>query len=283
MKDLYQVAGVSKQALHQSVKATIKRQLQQHKIFEAAKAIRKEHPAAGCRKMALDLRSKGWSRDKIEQLLLRAGYRVYHKPNYLKTTHRQHRYHCANLIEGLELNGINQVIQTDITYYRVAGRFYYLTFIIDVYSKVIGGYSVNRTLHADGNIKALKMFIARRGHLGLSKMIHHSDKGSQYIDAEYVNLIKENNITMSMSDQAWQNAYSERINRTIKEEYLDGWRIKSYAQLKIAVQRAVTHYNSKRRHQNLQWESPFTFEKNVQLLKQKNRPIITIYKQEVSK
>ena len=96
--------------------------------------------------MALDLRSKGWGRDKTEQFLLQSGYRINYPPNYKRTTYAQHHLHYPNLIEGLELNNINQLVQTDITYYRVGERFYYLVFLIDVYSRRIVGYALNKTL-----------------------------------------------------------------------------------------------------------------------------------------
>lgn len=228
MKDVYKVAGITKQALHQHRVRKLQRGAKAYKFFEQADKIRQEHPKAGCRKMALDLRVKGWGRDKTEHLLLQNGYRVYYPPNYTRTTYAQHHLYYPNLIEGLELNDINQVIQTDITYYRVKDKFYYLVFLIDVYSRRIVGYAVNKTMEAEGNIKALRMLFKTRAGCSLKEMIHHSDRGSQYIDNEYRKLLTDKDIKISMCTEAWQNAYTERINRTLKEEYLDGWDIKDY-------------------------------------------------------
>lgn len=229
--------------------------------------------------MALDLSCKGWGRDKTEQLLLQNGYRVFYRPNYIRTTYAQYRLHYPNLIEGLELNNINQVIQTDITYYRIKEKFYYLVFLIDVYSRRIVGYAANSTMQAEGNIKALQMLFKTRGEGSLKSMIHHSDRGSQYTDSQYRQLLDDRGIKISMCKEAWQNAYTERINRTIKEEYLDGWEINSYASLNQCVAKAIRHYNTKRRHQSLKWKTPCQYESEIKGLPNDQKPKMQLYKQ----
>jgi putative transposase len=272
------VSGITKQALHQHKIRALGRANVAGEFFKQADKIRQEHPRAGCRKMALDIRCRGWGRDKTEQLLLQNGYRVYYPPNYTRTTYAQHDLYYRDLIEGLELTGINQAVQTDITYYRVKEKFYYLVFLIDVYSRRIVGYSVNKTLKAEGNMKALQMLFRTRDKCSFDGMIHHSDRGSQYIDKEYSKLLKDKNIYPSMCTEAWKNAYSERINRTIKEEYLDGWQIDTYRTLKRSVERAVKHYNNKRRHQSLGWQSPIQYERTVEKMPESMRPKMKIYK-----
>src|SRR5262245_10642528 len=122
MTDVYEVAGISKQSLHQHRIRQHKRWVAEREFFDQADKVRKEHPGVGCRKMALDMICKGWGRDKIEQLLLSSGYRVYHPPSYVRTTDRRRDFYYPNRIEGLELNNINQLVQTDITYYRVKDK-----------------------------------------------------------------------------------------------------------------------------------------------------------------
>lgn len=278
MKQVYEVAGISKQAHHQHRLRELKNTGKTIEFFEQADTIRKEHPKAGCRKMALDMTCSGWGRDKLEQLLLDNGYRVYYPPNYTRTTQSQHELYYPNLIERLELNNINQVVQTDITYYRVKEKFYYIVFIIDVYSRRITGYAVNKTLQAEGNIKALNRMLETRKHHSLAQLIHHSDKGSQYIDKEYLKILTDNDIQISMCNEAWENAYSERINKTIKEEYLDGWDIKSFAELSRFVTKAVKHYNSKRRHRHLNWQTPMQYEWAVQNQQPGERIKMKLYK-----
>ncbi len=228
--------------------------------------------------MAMDMIYKGWGRDKIEQLLLSNGYRISQPPNYIRTTRARHELYYPNLIEGLELNNINQAIQTDITYYKVADKVYYMVFLIDIYSRRITGFAVNKTLEAEGNIKAINRMLATKKNESLIDMIHHSDKGSQYIDKKYLNILQHNKMQISMCSQAWENAYTERINRTIKEEYLNRWDIKDFSSLSRLVKKAVHHYNNKRRHQSLQWQTPVQFEKHVKKLPPNERVKLTLYK-----
>jgi transposase InsO family protein len=277
MKDVYDVAGISKQAAHQYRSRSLQRATIAYQFFEQADKIRKEHPGAGCRTMAKDLRCKGWGRDKIEQLLLSNGYRLQYPVNYVRTTYSQTDVYYPNLIEGLELTEINRVVQTDITYYRAGEKFYYVVFLIDVYSRRIVGYAVNKTLEAEGNIKALRMLLETRKGDDLSKVIHHSDRGSQYIDQQYRQILKDNGISLSMCKAAWENAYSERINRTIKEEYLDKWIIKDFETLSRSVARAVRHYNNKRKHTGLRNKSPVQFEKELENISEAQRPKEKIY------
>lgn len=278
MKDVYVAAGISKQALHQQRIRAAQKAHQANEFFKKADQIRKKHPGAGCRKMAGDMICRGWGRDKIEQLLLDNGYRVYYPPNYTKTTRAQYDLIYPNQIEGLELNNINQVVQTDITYYRVKEKFYYLVFLIDVYSRRIVGFAVNKTLEAEGNIKALSRMLRLRKDDCVAGMIHHSDKGSQYVDMEYLKILKDNNIEISMCQQAWENAYSERINRTIKEEYLDRWEINDFGTLSRCVTKAVMHYNHKRGHRNLEKKTPVQFETDVKNTPADKRPKMRLYK-----
>ena len=277
MKAVYEVVGISKQALHQHRVRLLRKVQESNQFFEQADAIRNEHPQVGCRKMALDMICRGWGRDRIEKFLLSNGYRVYYPPNYTRTTSAQQELYFPNLIKGLELNSINQLVQTDITYYRVENRFYYIVLMIDVYSRRIVGHAASKTLEAQGNIKALIKMMETRKNDSLANMIHHSDRGSQYIDKEYLSILKENEIKISMCREAWENAYSERINRTIKKEYLDGWKIRDYATLSRLLNKAVRHYNQKRRHQSLSWQTPIEFEKNVQNLDLNQRPKLKLY------
>lgn len=249
---------------------------EQQKVIEKANAIRLVHPMIGCRKIGYMLRSNGNGRDKIERLLLANGYRVKYAPNYARTTYSVRQHYYPNLIEGMELTGINQLIQTDISYYWVNGKFYYLTFIIDVYSRRIIGHYTATSLEATANIKALQMAIRTRSN-DLRNVVHHSDRGSQYIDKRYRKLLASHQMRISMCKEAWENAYTERINRTIKEEYLNAWSISSYKELVSYVNKAVKAYNN-RPHSSLQMMSPVDFENHIKMPGNKCLSKMQIYK-----
>jgi putative transposase len=271
--------GVSKQAVHQMLDRDQKSFERKQQFIDKAEAIRDDHPEMGCRKMALILKYPGYGRDKTEALLLSTGFRIVYPPNHTKTTHSVRIHQFSNLIEGLVLRNINKLVQTDITYLWVKERFYYLVFIIDVYSRLIVGYHAGENLEAEANMKALQMMIKRRGKENLKGLIHHSDKGSQYNCKEYLQTLHEHGIKISMCNEAWENAYTERINRTIKYEYLRHRSIEGLKTLKKELTRAINLYNQKRPHWSLPHQmTPANFEDYVKTQRRSACPKMLIYK-----
>ena len=248
-------------------------------FIDKAEALREDHPEMGCRKMALIIRQPGLGRDKTEALLMRAGFRIIYPPNYIKTTHSVRFRQFGNLIEGMILTSINKVVQTDITYLWVKDRFYYLVFIIDVYSRFIIGYHASCGLEAEANRQALRMMIQLRGKENIKGLIHHSDRGSQYNCKEYLKILNEHGIKISMCNEAWENAYTERINRTIKHEYLRHQKIDCLQTLRKEMTRAINLYNKKRPHWSLLKQmTPASFEEYVNKLSKAKKPKMMIYK-----
>jgi len=264
MQSLYQTFAITRQAIHQGSKREEDQLQVSDKLMLQAQGVRKNHPRMGCRKIANRIKVQGHGRDKVETLLLQKGFRIRRKLKHIRTTQSQREMYFPNLIQGLKLNNKNQVVQTDITYYRIGDNHYYITFLLDVYTRFIIGYNVGKTLKATENMKALMMAIRTRTGDNLQGLIHHSDRGSQYINKEYLDLLQHKGIKVSMCNYAWENAYGERINRTIKEEYLEARTIQNFIQLKQEVSRAVRLYNHDRSHNNLHGKmTPVDFEKHI--------------------
>jgi len=244
--------------------------------------LRKVHPRCGLEKMYFALKPNFIGRDNFIDIFMSLGYRVKKIKNYIRTTIPAH-YKYPNLIEGMMVTRPDQVWQTDITYYKVGSEYYYLVFIIDVYTRRIVGYQVSDHMRAEANLKALKMAFKTRG-THLLGLIHHSDRGSQYVDKTYTQTLSGNGIQISMGEKAQDNAFAERVNGTIKNEYLNGWEINNFKELKKAVKRAVEHYNNKRGHKSLGRNiSPNIFENNLLNLNDQKRPKVIIYAEGSSK
>ena len=271
MNDLYSCIGVSKQSVHQYNRRHRLFIDQFNDLLKEADQLREEHPGCGVRKLYQTLQPSFVGRDRFIDVMMNLGYRLKRFKNYKRTT-RSSSYHYPNLIQGLTINSPSHVWQSDITYIPIAGKFYYATFIIDVYSKKIVGYHIADNLRAQANVKALQMALKQHK----APLIHHSDRGTQYISKEYTDLLNENNCRISMAKTAMDNAYAERINRTIKEEYLDYWKPKDFKQLKLFAKKAVKNYNYKRIHNHI-GTNPNEFEKKWSLLDVKQRPEITIF------
>lgn len=272
MNQLYRLLNISKQAVHQQFKRQSAFDMQVEKLIVEAEVIRIDHPGCGVEKMYYTLRPTFIGRDRFIELFMDIGFRVKRPVNKRRTTYAVWNKY-PNLIKGLIVEAPGVVWQSDITYIEVHGVFYYAVFIIDVYTKKIVGYQLSKHMRATANMQALTMAFKENK----APMIHHSDRGSQYIYSDYIKLLKEAKCKISMALSAQDNAYAERINRTIKEEYIDHWHPANYQQLKNQIDKAVNNYNTKRPHDHLNKMNPTEFEnkwKNKQL---KPIPKLTIF------
>jgi transposase InsO family protein len=164
-----------------------------------------------------------------------------------------------NLLVKKVVRRINQVWMSDITYYELGNRFYYLTFIIDAYSRMIVGYSVSRTLLTeDTTLVALAMAVSTRSLK--PGLILHSDGGGQYYCIAFLAETKACRIRNSMCWEAWQNPYAERVNGIIKNEYLVGYAPVDENDLRKKTMKAVRMYNTERPHGSIRDMSPTAFE-----------------------
>lgn len=271
MNDLYKTVGVSKQAVHQRLQRQVNFDNKVVELVKAAERLREKHPGCGVEKMYVSLNPGFIGRDRFIDLFMDLGFRLKRKRNYRRTTYAGKTIY-ANLIKGLLINTRCKVWQSDITYIEAGGRFYYAVFIIDVYTKKIVGYEVSDNMRAGANIKALKKALANHP----APDIHHSDRGSQYGCKVYISLLNSVDCQISMALSAQDNAYAERVNRTIKEEYLNHWKPQSFQQLKKQLQRAVYHYNHHRPHNNIGRLSPVFFEEMIKSELQVN-PVMSIF------
>jgi hypothetical protein len=269
---LYRSVGISKQAVTQyAVRQEAFNRQVSHLIMEADE-LRRAHPGCGVQKMYDTLQPTFIGRDRFIELFMAIGYRIKRVRNGRITT-RSAGFYYDNLIAGLEIRAPDQVWQSDITYIRVGERFYYAVFIIDVYTKEIVGYQVSDHMRSTANMRALRM--ALQGYQ--APKIHHSDRGSQYIYTEYTSLLKSHDTQISMGMIAQENAYAERINGTIKNEFIGYWKPKDYNQLKRQVAKAVNYYNTNRPHNHLCKMTPMKFRDYVMAVELDQRPVETIF------
>ena len=241
-----------------------------------AEELRKAHPGCGVEKMYHILKPDFIGRDRFIEVFMALGFRLRKKKNYRRTTIASSIYY-PNLIKGLEISTPGVVWQSDITYIRLLDHYYYAVFILDVFTKKIVGYQVSDHMRATANVRALDMALKENQ----PPEIHHSDRGSQYIYHVYVKTLKELGCNISMGLSAQDNAYVERFNRTIKEEYLGYWKPKNINQLRRCVEKAVTNYNFTRAHESLDYQTPNEFE--IDLKRSVKKKTITIFNNKLNK
>lgn len=266
MNSLYRSIGISKQAFHQQLSRNSIRDQERANLLTVIYQIREDHPTMGCRDMYYKLQVEHLGRDAFESFCKREGLMVERLKNWRRTTDSSGVIRFDNLLEDLQINRVNQVWQSDITYFEVQGKFYYITFIIDAYSRRIVGHSTSRRLFTDQTtLPALQMALKLRMGLNLSGLIFHSDGGGQYYEKGFLKLTGNHNIINSMCEYAWENGKAERINGVIKNNYLIHRNIKSFEDLQKEVDRSVQLYNQEKPHIGLQRMTPVHFENKLSL------------------
>lgn len=262
MNVLFKAIGMSKQSFHQRLNRQMISLEEIGQLLVLVKEIRMDHPRMSSRQMYRLIKPLHIGRDRFEAFCFEHGFKVAVKRSFHRTTNSWGVTRFDNLLLGLELTGINQVWVSDITYYRIGERFYYLTFILDLYSRFIVGHSISEDmLTTSTTIPALKMALKTR--TALTSLILHSDGGGQYYCKEWLNLTSQYLIRSSMCESVYENPHAERINGIIKNDYLVGYGPQDYQQLIKMTTKAVTKYNYEKPHQSVGNISPYQYEMSL--------------------
>lgn len=281
MKAIYFLCGISRQGHMQNLQRSLS-ELDKHLLYiRMIEDVRLEHPGMGLRCMYDLLLPAGIGRDGFICLGLESGYRLKKVVKYTRTTYSIKSNHYFNLLTDRIFNDINQVWSSDITYYYFEGKFYYIVLIMDVYSRRILGYSIADNMRAENNLVALKMTLKTRGIDDYdNSLIHHSDRGTQYASDDYTNALKSKGIEISMCREVYENTHIERLNDTIKNQYLNRWVMKGFKELKCKLSQTIKSYNSTRPHSSLNKMSPIAFEKTLEKIPLNKRRTMKIYTDE---
>ncbi len=273
---LYKAIGCSKQSFHQYLDRQLKELEESGYLEIIIKQIRKKHPTMGLRYMYEMIKPEVMGRDKFIAYCKDLGLMQKQKFKPIRTTDSSGVYRFPNRIADLKIVKVNQVWSSDITYYQIGDEVYFITFIIDNYSRLIVGWSVSEGLRTEETtLKALAMAVKHRRGIDLGGLIFHSDGGGQYYAKIFLKFTEKKGFINSMCEYAYQNGKAERINGVIKNNYLRPWACKSKAELIIKVDQACTNYNNEKPHKELKMLSPLNFEKKCLTLNQQTRPKVT--------
>nr|WP_032924529.1 IS3 family transposase [Leptospira santarosai] len=263
MSMLYSIVGISKQGFHQWLSRYLSIQEEQGYLLGIVREIREDHPKMSVRKIYRMIRPKTIGRDRFESFCFDHGFQVAVSKNYGRTTNSLGVTRFPNLVIGLKISIPNQVWVSDITYFELAGRWCYLTFIIDIYARTIIGFTASKELCAEQtSIPALKMAIRFRKSLNhkITGVIFHSDGGGQYHSKEFLKLTSIHSFKNSTAYDVYENPFAERVNGIIKNEYLIPYGVNSFERLQILLPKAVSLYNDERPHGSLLFDTPSSFE-----------------------
>jgi putative transposase len=218
-------------------------------------------PTYGYRRVTAMPRRAGWAVNgkRVRRVMRELGLAAAPPPRRVRTTDSDHPFpRYPNLVADLAVTSPDQVWVADITYVRVRAGFVYLAVLMDVFTRVIRGWELSRSL--DGSLSRAALGRAlRRGRPG----IHHSDQGVQYAAAAYVERLTAVGAAVSMAavGEPEENGYAERLMRTIKEEEVALTEYRDYPDARRQLGRFLDAvYNRKRIHSALGYLTPAEFE-----------------------
>jgi putative transposase len=221
----------------------------------------------GARRIAKELNDRGetCSRGKARKIMVQMNL-VAIQPRSFKprTTNSRHKlgYSPNLLLEGIELERINQIWVGDITYIPIPNAFAYLAVLMDLYSRKIIGWSLELDMTEPLVIAALNQAIrTRQPAIGL---IHHTDRGGQYAGKKYRKILDRAKMSQSMSraGDCYDNAFMESCFGTIKTE-LEMTVYDSPEKATKEIKEYINYYNAIRRHSAIDYLSPTSFEASL--------------------
>lgn len=269
--------GVSRQANYQYFKNKQTLNLKQELVLQKVNLIREKHHRIGTRKLLELLKpflienNIKMGRDSLFNLLGQNQLLIRKRIRKVNTTYSQHWMRkWPNLIKEKIIRKPNELWVSDITFWKVADKFLYISLITDAYSKKIVGYSLAPTLEQKSTCNALLMAINNNIN-NINGLTHHSDRGVQYCSHDYIKILKRNNINISMTENGdpRENAIAERINGILKHEYLLRYKPKNIKQAQFILQKSILLYNSERPHLSISLLTPEYVHHNKELTNRK--------------
>jgi putative transposase len=243
-------------------------------LRDAIQRIALEWPSYGRPRITAELRRQGWTVNpkRVYRLMREDNLLCVRRRKFVVTTDSGHaRKVYPNLARDMIVTDVDQLWVADITYIRLREEFVYLAVILDACSRRVIGWSLDRTLEDELTLAALRMALAHR--IVQPGLVHHSDRGSQYASGDYTDLLKAQEIVISMSRKGnpWDNAACESFMKTLKYEEVHRNEYRNIAEARASIQGFLEKvYNQRRLHSALGYLPPAEFERNLAALNHKD-------------
>lgn len=224
----------------------------------------------GSRRIVKQLQAEGIAigRFKVRGIMRQEGLVAKTPKRFKLTTDSKHAFPVAENIlnRQFDVDTPNRVWTADISYVWTFEGWLYLAVVMDLYSRQIVGWAMDKRMKTKLVLDALAMAYFQRKPPG--RLLHHSDRGSQYASFEYQKRLKSYGMISSMSRKGncWDNAPTERFFRSLKSERLTGFRFITRQEANTEILDYITYYNSIRLHSSLGYLSPMAFEKEQWLM-----------------
>jgi transposase InsO family protein len=262
------VLGVSKSGYFKWLKRPKSdRQKQHEKLSQDILQTHLEYKQRyGSVKIAKTLNNRGVkvSERTVSRIMTKNNWKSCTVKKYKATTNSKHQHPVSDnvLDRQFKASKPNQSWVTDITYIPTNEGWLYLATVMDLYSRKIVGWAMDKTMTKELVIAALKMAYKRQKPG--KGVIHHSDRGVQYASSEYQKLLKKYDMTSSMSRKGncYDNACIESFHGILKRELVYQTKYKTRQEARKSLFEYIEFfYNSKRIHSTLNYHTPNEFER----------------------
>lgn len=277
--DLCVLTGVSRQGYYKQITKQCDEIEQYSKLEDIVICERETKSRAGLRAIYHKRNlSALLGANRFEQIMSQRGYALKPHKSFIKTTgSRGHQHKYGNLISGKEVNGANQVISGDITYYQSGVGSFYIFSFTDLYTLEIKGISASRNMqgiHAERCLRQVLKYNNKKAYKG--KLIVHTDGGGQYRSDAYQLILRKAEILPSQAKSCLENGLAERFNGIIKNDYLIDFNIKSEKQLDRILKQIQKDHNQKWPSSKPGWKTPCQYAEWVKKIPLKQRPVIKV-------
>lgn len=281
MEQFYRYVGISRQGFFRALSRRIKNQDQWEAISQLVTTYRADKDRrAGSRSLHKNLGVKakfGIGISKFERLMSENGLSLQPLRTRVVTTRSSMQsWNYPNLVNGLSISGISEVVVGDLSYVNIGRYRYFLFCLTDLYSARIVGYHIGKRMRAEEAKKALEMWVELRGDGNLEGCIHHTDGGSQYFSYQYLATLKRIGIHVSCAENCLMNGYAEQRNGLLKHHLFPTIKCRKESGLNKEIERVFHVYNYERKQEGLNWLSPVEFEAKISSTK--NGSIKDLYK-----
>ena len=221
----------------------------------------------GYRRITAELQQRGFQVNgkRVLRLLREDNLLSLRQRKFVVTTHAQPGLEIyLNLARRMQLTGVDQLWVADITYIRLRAEFVYLAVMLDAYSRKAIGWALDSSLTTALILAALQQALQERQPP--PGLVHHSDRGLQYASAEYVEVLQQHGILLSMSraGNPYDNATCESWIKTLKVEEIYGNQYQDLEDLRSQLREFIEqYYNRERLHSALGYCSPEKFEQQL--------------------
>jgi transposase InsO family protein len=248
-----------------SEKEAYRQEIQQ----KISKSFHESFGTYGSPRVHADLVDWGYtiSQKTVARMMKEMGLTATLKEKFVVTTDSNHdlNIYPNQLNRQFTVEEPNQAWVSDITYIWTLEGWVYLASVMDLFSRKIVGWSIASHMKKELCIQALNMaIVTRQPGEGL---LHHSDRGSQYCSHDYIDILKEKKMQISMSKKGdpYDNACIESFHATLKKDLIYRRRYVTRVEAIKSINYYISNfYNEKRRHSTLGKCSPNQFEKNYQ-------------------